>query len=417
MNKADCEPPLVMISCKECATLNSLDSAFCKKCGKALAQEDAIDAREKLDKQLDQAFELFHHGRTDEAALLTETALASDPTCLRALSLRGMILERKGLIVEALETYEMIVARDPNAALERMKIQTLRGVLDVRRFAAPQANRTVAMVIAGCTMLLVVAIVAILITSNRRPAEVAMETPVKQTVGDTFGSTTPGSAAVKQPPATTDQSGAKDQQAPTQTQSSPANQTLQTNATALPKATPEGALMPPVDPLKGAQIQQLPATNPTPAASSPANSQPPTQADPDPSAVTQTTQQKPTEPPAIVDIKLSSGEPAQGADGGMDKNGIDALVRSAKGQFLVGNYQAAAGTYARALSAGADPALVNQRLGQCYEHLGRNSDAIDAYSKAIAASENAINKGKGDKAQLGSILASSRQALKNLQGG
>ncbi len=406
-----------MISCKECATLNSLDSGFCKKCGKALAQEDAIDARDKLEKHLDQAFELFHHGRTDEAALLTETALASDPTSLRALSLRGMILERKGLIVEALETYEMIVARDPNAALERMKIQTLRGVLDVRRFAAPQANRKVAMVIAACTMLVIVALAAVLISSNRRPAEVAVETPVKQSVGDTFGSTVPASAGVKQTPADTDRNATKDQQTPTQAQSSAPNQTPPTNTTSLPKAAAEGTLISPLDPLKGAQIQQLPAANQIPAATTGTQSQPPTKGDPDPSAVTQKTQQKQPDPPAIVDIKLSSGDPTPGSDSAIDRNGIDALVRSAKGQFMEGNYQAAAGTYARALGAGADPALINQRLGQCYEHLGRNSDAIDAYSKAIAASENAINKGKGDRVQMGSILASSRQALKNLQGG
>jgi hypothetical protein len=178
----------------------------------------------------------------------------------------------------------------------------------------------------------------------------------------------------------------------------------------------------PVNPLANPEIKaiQPDSQQAVPANSSNANVGAPkdNQQDPDPSAVT--TIAKPPDsqdPPPVVDIKLSDPTQTQGSDMAINANGLDAMVRSARGQYQVGNYQTAANTYERALKAGADPATVNQRLGQCYEKLGRNSDAADAYSRAIAALQNQINGGKGNKDRLLAALDSSRQALKNLQGG
>jgi tetratricopeptide (TPR) repeat protein len=117
-----------------------------------------------------------------------------------------------------------------------------------------------------------------------------------------------------------------------------------------------------------------------------------------------------------VDIKLSQDQP-RNTDGGIDANGLEALVRTAKGQYQIGNYQAAAATYENALRAGADPAMTNQRLGQCYERLGQTSEAKAAYGRAIAAIQAEINGRKGNKDQLLAALDTSQQALKNLQGG
>jgi len=58
------EAPIAMIACKECATENSIDSAFCKKCGKSLVPDET--EAQKLEKEIDNAFQLFHHGRTDD---------------------------------------------------------------------------------------------------------------------------------------------------------------------------------------------------------------------------------------------------------------------------------------------------------------------------------------------------------------
>ena len=93
------------------------------------------------------------------------------------------------------------------------------------------------------------------------------------------------------------------------------------------------------------------------------------------------------------------------------------MVRTARSQYQVGNYEAAASTYERALASGADPTQVNQRLAQCYEKLGRQSDAVQAYQRSIQALEKAIASGKGDRDRLTTALDSSKQALKVLQGG
>ena len=409
-----------MISCKECASLNSLDSAFCKKCGKPLAQESAIDAREHVEKQIDHGFDLFHHGRTDEAWLIAETSLNSDPDNLRAMSLKGMILERRGLILEAIECYEVIVKKDPNAALERMKLQTLRGVLDARKSLPPQQpNRKAAIGIAACAMLLVMSLAAAITVSQRNaPSTVAKNgTPQQQfsvapftqkdqnqsVQGDTSTNPTDEGATTKT----------------TQGQPDAADRTA-APTTGLPR--PDQAILDaqgnkPLNPLQGQisplqqNTQALPSTTPTET-----NTQTP-QGDPDPSTAAAQKTDAAQEPPAVVDIKLSDDRQGTGSDQALDKNGIEALVRTARGQYQVGSYQAAASTYERALGAGADPALVNQRLGQCYEKLGRVSDAVSAYSRAISSLQAEIDGGRGDKNRLLAALDSSKQALKNLQGG
>lgn len=421
-----------MISCKECATLNSIDSAFCKKCGKPLAQEEAIDAREELDKQLDHGFELFHHGRTDEAWLNVESCLLADPQNIRALSLKGLILERRGLILDAIECYESIVAKDPNAALERMKLQTLRALLDSRKAEDPAKHRRLALGIAVCTGLLVIAIVgAIVVSRSQPPAVVTTQDGKPKYTVDSFTSND-RAQALKQ----ADQSDQQTSESSTQDQTASQKDNAQTSDAGRAKlGGPISGQLPnpandsgqdaagqfkPVNPLDHAEIKPIPSSADQAIASptnnnvgGPANSA--QTKDPDPSAVSPTDNQPPKRP-AVVDIQLSHGQ-ANDSDLAIDSNGVEAMVRTARGQYQVGNYEAAASTYERALSAGADPALTNQRLAQCYERLGRNSEAKDAYGKAITAIQNQINLGKGNKDRLMAALNSSQQALKNLQGG
>ena len=422
-----------MISCKDCATLNSLDSAFCKKCGKPLAKEEAIDARETLDKQLDHAFELFHHGRTDEAWLNLETCLISDPENLRAISLKGMILERRHLIHEAIACYETIVEKDPNAALERMKLQTLRGQLDTEKYRSQPMDRRTALMIAVCAGLLVFSIVAaIAYGSSRRETAVAQNDGVKPSYTiDSFTSQDREQAAKQAAQQQSQTSGQDDSSNANATDQSDPSQQVDTSHKV--SAAPTGSALPdptktdaasdakPVNPFANASIKPIDTqTDQTQNATNNANIGAPTNTtpntDPDPSTVTPA-DTKPADPPPVVDIKLSNDPGLSEADMAIDKNGIEALVRTARGQYQVGNYQAAAATYEKALSAGADPAMTNQRLAQCYERLGQTSEAKDAYGRAINAIQNQINGGKGNKDRLLAELNSSQQALKNLQGG
>jgi Tfp pilus assembly protein PilF len=419
-----------MISCKDCATPNSLDSAFCKKCGKPLAQEEALDARETLEKQLDHGFELFHHGRTDEAWLNVETCLVADPENLRAHSLKGMILERRGLIHEAIGTYEFIVAKDPKAALERMKLQALRGLMDAKTFRDPMQQRRTALGVAVCAGLFVFATIgAIMVSRHPQTAIVASTQPGTPNYKvDSF--TEPVQAPITkqvsqgndQASDPTAQDGSSQDQAPA---SNPAESArTKPNGSSLSGQLPDPSHEPiqdnplqskPVNPFANAEVKPV-QTNAEQALSStntaPANHD--RSSDPDPSTVT--TPAKATATPPVVDIKLSEDRPKD-SDLAIDANGVEAMVRAARGQYQVGHYEAAASTYERALSAGADPAMTNQRLAQCYERLGRTSDAKSAYSHAITAIQTQINGGRGNKDRLMAALNSSQQALKNLQGG
>jgi tetratricopeptide (TPR) repeat protein len=420
-----------MISCKECATLNSIDSAFCKKCGKALAQEEALDARESLEKQLDHGFQLFHHGRTDEAWLNVESCLIADPENLRALSLKGLILERRGLILEALECHETIVAKDPNAALERMKVQTLRGLLDARKYQAPTTDKRLALAIAVCVTLLVISVAgAFALSRNPQPSHVAMNQPETPTYKvESFPQTKNPQTAAKQSqeetegPATTDDgterpAALQPQPNERRTAATPLNGTLPDPTRTISEG---GQDFKPVDPLANAQIQPLQTQQAVSAATTNGNVGGPTSGsqsnDPDPSAV-DPADTKPSRPPQVIDIKLSPNQaPTRSNEPAIDANGIEAMVRTARGLYQVGSYQSAASTYEKALSAGADPAMTNQRLAQCYERLGRTGDAKVAYGRAINAIQDQINGGRGNKDRLLAALNSSQQALKNLQGG
>lgn len=401
-----------MISCKECSTLNSLDSAYCKSCGKPLAAEDALDAREQLDRRLDDAFELFHHGRTEDAAVIADTALASDPGNVRALSLRAMVLERRGMIAEALEAYEAIVARDPNAALERMKVQTLRGVLQKRLASHPSPNPRIRALVAAAATILVITVgaIAAILSSRPTPVTVAQNEPRVKATLDTFA---PAPAAKSEPT----KAETKDAKS---SETEPGTDSAQPPASRLDADVPANALLPKPTTGDSAEVKPL---NPLPTGAeirpiaTPPKTEPAQKSDPEPSEVATAKPETAAGPPPLVDIQLSDPSQKSGTDGAIDANGVEALVRTARGQYQVGNYQAAATTYEKALRAGADAAMVNQRLGQCYDKLGRTSDATAAYNRAITALQNAISQGRGNKQLLMAALESSRQALQNLQGG
>jgi tetratricopeptide (TPR) repeat protein len=93
------------------------------------------------------------------------------------------------------------------------------------------------------------------------------------------------------------------------------------------------------------------------------------------------------------------------------------MMNTARQQQLTNNSTGAAGSYEKALQAGADPVFTNQRLGLTYARAGKKDQAIDAYQKAISAGESAMASGRGDKARIQKAVDVCRQALKVLQGG
>jgi hypothetical protein len=132
-----------------------------------------------------------------------------------------------------------------------------------------------------------------------------------------------------------------------------------------------------------------------------------------------------TQPPATtpkedpnkgIEIKLHKNQKAVGGTEPVEDagNGLQALMKAAQDQYLLGQYAKAANTYEKALAAGGDPGRVNQRIGQCYERLGNTSAAISAYQRAEAALQMAVTSGRTSAKP---ALDAVRSALKNLRGG
>ena len=116
-----------------------------------------------------------------------------------------------------------------------------------------------------------------------------------------------------------------------------------------------------------------------------------------------------------MEIKVHGGgsetttptEPAEG-------NGVQALTKTAAQAFLSQRYGPAASAYERAISAGGDGASLYERLGQCYERLGRKSDAVSAYERGLQLSQQAANSGKIDKDKAATRIDRYRSHLKTL---
>lgn len=141
--------------------------------------------------------------------------------------------------------------------------------------------------------------------------------------------------------------------------------------------------------------------------------------DPDPRPEPPTQTLDPKKAPGIMDIQIVSGNGktnSDPADPASKANGAEALLRTARSQFQLGNFQSASNSYERALRAGADPATINQRLAQCYERLGRNPDAVAAYNRAIDSIQADLQAGRGDKDRLTRALDACKQAVKVVGG-
>jgi tetratricopeptide (TPR) repeat protein len=423
-----------MISCKHCATLNSLDSAFCKRCGTTLPEDEVQEARAKNDDIVAQGMTLFNDGKLGEAMAIAETAVLSDPSSTTALALKGMVHEREGRVADALECYERIVEMNPDSTLDKIKLTQLRNAL-VNHATAP-ANPRVAWIAALAACALVISVGALVAKMNTG-GEVAKGEPVIQNSPLTFDAMQRSDQqnqqiANQQNPGQVNQPAGNQEPQPEQRQGEPTSgarderdsgasrrgiglPTLPRNSQ-LPVAT-EGDDPPSFDP--GTTPVTVNPPSGTGLRVQPRDPDP--NGDPDPDARgsrgTGETGPSPVAPPkpdnGIMEMRVSRG-PSPKTPGGtrIEGNGVQALIRTANAQYEVGNHAQAASTYERALRAGGDPGSVNQRLGQAYDRMGRKGDAIAAYDRSIAALEAAIASGQGDPTRLKNALESAKQARK-----
>jgi hypothetical protein len=125
--------------------------------------------REQAERLLREAMSLNEQGRTEEALLACEGALALDPEWLPALSLKALLHERRGQIEQAIETYQRVVQLNPLSISERARLEALRR----QPRAVGQASRGIArplwlealpviLAFIGAGVVLIVGLVAIL---------------------------------------------------------------------------------------------------------------------------------------------------------------------------------------------------------------------------------------------------------------
>lgn len=410
-----------MVRCDNCDTPNSLDSRFCKACGKELTDDARRAGQEQLERLISEGYRLLNEDRADEASLLADSILANDPDCAQALSLKGSSLERQGDLVAALEAFERVVELCPDSAIDRVKVTHLRKELAERAVPSGEPDRRRALMMAAGAAIVVVAcggIVAALMARGE-PAGKADGLVASRESGPRVEAF--GPVAQAQPLNAREQPAQGAPNGQPQTGQAPA-QGAETAQRPAPPLDPGGVLP---RPLPNGEIGQVPPVSIPGLELKPEN--PPRGAerslDPPPSieqpSKVEQPKSEPERDPGVYEIRVYTGSPRNLGGGEPasegDPNKLTALLRTARQQFQLGQYAAAARTYEQALRAGGDPATIHQRLGQCYSSLGQKAEAIMAYTRAIQALEQRLAQNPRDEAARHAVEAC-RQALKVLQG-
>jgi tetratricopeptide (TPR) repeat protein len=419
-----------MMTCSKCQISNPVDSRFCRGCGIAFDESQIVAETAKLDELSSEGFKLFNEGRTDEAKLVSDSVLAELPNHAQALTLKGMCLERADDLTGALEVYERLVEINQDSALDRIKVQHLRQTLAFRALQVEAPPRH-APLMAGIAAFLLVASVgavfAMLLNSNGRRDESSGLTTngnsnmVAHNVGTSPGSAQPGPLQIQNEPKQPTQTPSEGRVKPITSEAGAAGSPQTPNGR--PGSRTEAEIRP------NGELDQLPNTGVapvtlqgpitvTPAATPPGNTgntsnPPPKSGDDVPPKI-----DKPGtgNSGGYVDIKVSSN-PNKSGSGSVpirEPQGVEALVRTANQQFLVGKYDQAARTYSEAINQGGASPSVYQRLAQCEEALGKRAEAASAYRKAIALLESRL--ANGGSARDASALEACRQALKLIEG-
>ncbi len=413
-----------MVSCRQCATTNSLDSTYCRKCGDALSETDIDAGRAKVAQLLEDGSSAYNVGRIDEAFEISETALASDPINVTALALKMNCLERRDRISDALECAERIVELNPDSELDKIKRNQLRRNLEFAAREPMTPNRRVAWISGISTIILVMALgsyAGIMVkrkndsTTNASPkleasleknspitsvAQVNQTTPTNPT---TSGQPNPGGHVIQDAAAAT----------PDLTRPPLRNDEM------LPSTGP-GYTIKPIEPGPiGTGSSTPPTKNTETARTNTGGTGNGTSPEPDPDIKIDSsgTGRSDTKPVGSMDIQVrgagSSSPPIADAP---DGNDLKAIQKTATQLFSAQRFEPASKNYEKAISIGGDSSALYERLGQCYEHMGRKSAALSAYEKGLQACQQALASGKGDKDRLSTKADMYKSHIKALGG-
>lgn len=395
-----------MVICQACQTKSPVDSLFCRSCGTPLAADAITAAKNEVDRLVTEGKELLASGRKEEAKVMADEIIAQSPSLPAGYALRGEAFEAMGDLPAALDNFEKAAELDPQSPLDRIRITHLRHVISAGPVVNPTTQRRRA-ALAGLAATICVVSIGLAIGLSRS-AGASSGKPQDLLAKNTANpETNSGLEFVPEKEMT----GAGAGPQPTTAEVTSPEPTRPSDSSAVRSTNPGGRLPDPAASPSGLEPFPIGPISIKPSEGS--GSKPAPSSDPDPAPVRQNPDNSATPPTkpqqkksgGIIDIKPSqdSGTGDRNTGGASGPN----LSRLARDKFLSGDFEGAAVAYEKLLSSGGDPGLTNQRLAQCYEKLGRKSEAKEAYRRAIAAFEA---KGNQD------ALETCRQALKVLGG-
>lgn len=445
-----------MIACPNCSTQNTLDSLFCRRCGAGFSEDLLKEEQAKLEASVAKGMDLLHDGEVSEAFVIAEASILTNPAYPLGYALKGMAHEKRGELAQALDCYETVVSLNPDSAIDRIKLNQLRTVIQNRANQTPEPDRKTAGVIAVASVILFAGIGwGIIELSKAGKSE-----QVSTTAGDRFvqngslpNSDLRANPGTNQPiQQSTDPAGKVPNPAASQGngQPNPGDVPAVRNGepnrgsnertgfpTSVPRPTISGELPPApveftgqiggrVDPNQnnsGARGGNQTNTVPRPPVENPPKSKPDDDPEPD-------INQKTRRDPGRIEIVPSAGQntgPALPGGGAVvpdrdpdpkttDGRGQENYRRIGDQQYQSGNLENAAKSYEQALAGGGDRASISMRLGDVYKRLRRNADAANAYRGAIEAYEDRLKRGVGDADQTKQTLSRLRSSLKSVGG-
>jgi Flp pilus assembly protein TadD len=355
-----------------------------------MSKNGTTDTKAHAEQLMREAVALYEQGRLEEALLACEGALALDETYAPALSLKGLIHERRGQVADAMAAYERVQAVNPLSVAERARLDALRR--QARAAVRPAPVRPmwvetlpVALAFLGVGLVLLIGFALVLRWSA--PPAPAPSQPVASST-EPLAPVNPPPSAVPAPPAEP------------------------------PQPSPPQAVVPPVmiDPSRLALAPAEPARPrgeiPTLPAPEPETKPAPKQETPKPNG------DRPRDAEVMPDVKVEETQrgvyeirveraPSQSPSRSAPRT-LDTLTQAQNLQ-RAGNYREAIQMYLQALPTAPNPAEVHQQIATCYLRLGDKANARTHFLQAIAEYERQI--------QAGREVESARQGIAACQNG
>lgn len=329
---------------------------------------------ERIEALMREAVHLYEQNRLEEALLACEGILAIDPRHVHALSLKGLIHERRGQIADAIHAYERVLEIDPLCVSERARLEALRaGGQRKRTVARPLWLEAMPAVLAflGAGLVLMLGFVW-LVRATAPPTASQPASPQATTFAPAPAPSASGQNPSPIPPPTN------------------------------PRTEPAEGAVPPVlvDPSKVALAPSSPPTPPLTGAL-PNPPAPQNKAEKEsPPEVSKASESPKPQSEVMPDVKVEERDPGvyeiqvhRVGSGESSPSREDPLAAARRHQ-MAGNYREAIAAYQRALPNAPSPGYVHQQIATCYLRLNDKANARSHFQQAIREYERQISAGR-----------------------